>query len=70
MAPQLMGTKGPARRALRDQMARAASSLPDPVSPWISTGASLRAIFSIWRISARTPSEVPMGNEIAIGARP
>ena len=39
MAPQLTRTTGPLLRRLRAWIARAITSLPDPVSPRISTGA-------------------------------
>ena len=38
-APQLRLTKGPSRRELARWMARAANSLPVPLSPWTSTAA-------------------------------
>ena len=47
-APAFTGTKGPLARALWAWTARATSSLPTPVSPTISTGASERAATSIW----------------------
>ena len=43
MAPQLMATKGWFARGLARWMARASSSLPVPLSPWIRTLASLAA---------------------------
>ncbi len=43
MAPQLMGTNGPVRRAPAVWMAWATSSLPEPFSPVISTVASVPA---------------------------
>ena len=51
IAPQLIGTKGPAERAPRRWMAWAASSLPVPLSPSTSTGASTVATL---RIEANT----------------
>ena len=40
-APQSTGTNGPAARGLFRRIARATSSLPVPLSPWISTWLSL-----------------------------
>ena len=51
IAPQLIGTKGPAARAPSRWMACAASSLPVPLSPSTSTGASTVATL---RIDANT----------------
>jgi hypothetical protein len=42
-AAQLIATNGPALRRLRAWIERAMSSLPVPVSPWMSTDASLSA---------------------------
>ena len=53
MAPQLMATKGWLARELARWMARATSSLPVPLSPWMSTLASLAA--TRWAL-ARTSS--------------
>ena len=49
IAPQLIGTKGPSARALSRWIARAASSLPVPLSPSTSTGASTVATLRIER---------------------
>ncbi len=47
MAAQLTATKGPSARAERAWMARAASSLPVPLGPWISTLCSPGAMVSM-----------------------
>ena len=59
MAPQLTRSKGPLCRADRLWIARATNSLPVPVSPKISTGASERATNSTRSITARSPDSTP-----------
>ncbi len=60
MAAQFTTSSGPSLRRLRAWMARATSSLPVPVSPQISTPASVGATFSmkLWtaRISGLSPT--------------
>ncbi|HBL25899.1 MAG TPA: hypothetical protein DD490_03590 [Acidobacteria bacterium] len=51
-APQLIGTNGLSRRRLFRWMARAISSLPVPLSPWISTVASESATCATMRITS------------------
>src|ERR1022692_3941748 len=55
-AAQLTSTHGRARRGEPSCTARAISSLPTPVSPVISTAASLRAILRVSRITSRMVS--------------
>ena len=59
-AAQSTITNGPEARADASWMARAASSLPVPVSPRISAGASLRATRAIWANSSRIGVLAPM----------
>jgi len=49
MAPQLIGTNGWFLRVLREWTARATSSLPTPLSPWMRTVVLKSAIFVIVR---------------------
>ena len=76
IAPQFTRTNGPAARAERSWMARAISSLPVPVSPRISTVASVgatRATRASTRrsagdsptMSAKAPSSAPTGGASA-----
>ena len=59
IAPQFTRSNGPLRRDERLWIARAISSLPVPVSPKISTGASLRATNSTRSITACSPDSTP-----------
>jgi len=59
MAPQLTRMNGPALRGERLWMSRATSSLPVPVSPMISTGASDRATSSTRSMTVRSPESEP-----------
>ncbi len=59
IAPQLTRSKGPLCRAERLWIARATNSLPVPVSPKISTGASERATSSTRSMTARSPESTP-----------
>ena len=59
MAPQSTGTKASPKRALPQCRARAASSLPVPLSPSSSTGASLSATARIWSSTARSCGDWP-----------
>ena len=58
-APQSTGTNGPPRRGLAAWSARATSSLPVPLSPWISTLLSLWRRLSTLRWSARIAARAP-----------
>ena len=59
MAPQLMGTKGPALRAESSWMERATTSLPVPDSPRISTLASVCATWPMRRRTSWIPRPLP-----------
>ncbi len=59
-APRFTDTNGWPHRSLRLWMARAASSLPVPLSPLISTVASLRATCRIWRSRSWVARQLPM----------
>ncbi len=58
--PQFTRRNGPEARRLRAWMARATTSLPDPVSPRMSTGTSDRATSSTRSITCRSPASAPM----------
>ena len=58
-AAQLSATNGPRARAERSWIARATSSLPVPLSPWIRTEASDRAILSMAALTARIAGLLP-----------
>ena len=58
-APRLTLTKGPSRRGLCWWMARATSSLPEPVSPRMSTGTFRSATRTTSSRTRRTPSPWP-----------
>ena len=59
MAATLMATKGPFARWDAQWTAWARSSLPVPVSPMISTGLSVTAIFSRISFVRRMQSDSP-----------
>ncbi len=59
MAPQLMGTKGPALRVDSSWMALATTSLPVPDSPRISTLASVSATWPMRRRTSWIPLPLP-----------
>src|ERR1041385_57224 len=60
MAEQLMSTKALSRRGLMSWIARAASSLPVPVAPVMSTEASVGATRSITEKSFLITGDWPM----------
>ena len=60
IAPQFTGTKGPFARAPSPWMRRAITSLPVPDSPWMKTGAWLRASFSACARNCRKAGELPI----------
>src|SRR6266403_802204 len=59
-APQLIDTNGRPARLLRRWMVRATSSLPVPLSPWISTGLSVAATRPITPSTSFTAGLSPM----------
>src|SRR5690606_8866818 len=59
IAPQLIRRNGPRARRDRECTARATTSLPDPVSPRINTGASDRATWATCSMTARSPVSAP-----------
>ncbi len=67
MAPQSMGTNGPRARGEASCTARAATSLPVPVSPWMrsveSDDATRSSTAYTARISRLLPTRSP--NEVA-----
>ncbi len=65
-APQLSATNGPPARGLASCTARAASSLPVPVSPSMSTGTSVRAT----RCRRRTSSFIAGLSPTTVRRRP
>jgi hypothetical protein len=60
MAPQLIATNGPPARALPACSDSATSSLPQPLSPQISTAESVGATLTISRRTASIASLLPM----------
>src|SRR5690242_15202885 len=65
MAPQLTATKGRLRRGLRSWMARAATSLPVPDSPRISTVESCAATWRMSALTSRIAVELPVRKRAA-----
>ena len=59
IAPQLTRMNGPAARGERLWIARATNSLPEPVSPKMSTGTSERATSSTRSMTAWRPDSTP-----------
>jgi hypothetical protein len=59
IAPQLTRTTGPAARRERAWIERAMTSLPEPVSPKINTGASVGATCSTRSMTERRPAASP-----------
>ncbi len=67
MAPQLTRRKGPAARRERLWIARATTSLPEPVSPKISTGTSDWLTCATRSITSRSPDSAPTINSVPSG---
>lgn len=59
MAPQLMAMKGASARLLRLCTVRATTSLPVPLSPTISTLASVGAALTMERASSNAAGDLP-----------
>ena len=59
MAAMFVAMSGSAERALMRCMCRASSSLPVPVSPRMSTMASVPATCSAWRTTFNSASLLP-----------
>ena len=63
IAPQLMGTKWPLCLLPNSCRQPATTSLPEPVSPWSSTGTSSRAMANISSLRRETQADSPRMRE-------